>query len=111
MEQLYFHCFYIHDVIRNEEDGENNALKHCSPLALLRLCFLSIICNDTIGNTQGKPQNTIKLFDEKSFHLTSDKVRLLKKHGSQKSRMPHRPEFSDISGTFIETLALNLKAN
>ena len=23
----------------------------------------------------------------------------------------HRPEFSDISGTFIETLALNLKAN
>ena len=28
-----------------------------------------------------------------------------------KRRSLHRPEFSDISGTFIETLALNLNAN
>lgn len=107
MKQLYFHCFYIHDVIRNEKDGETNALRHYSPLALLLLCCLSIICNDTIGKTQRKPQNTIKLFDEKSFHLTSDKVRLLKKHGSQRSRMPEGINFGQMAKrkkieTFIE---------
>lgn len=107
MKQLYFHCFYIHDVIRNEKDGETNALRHYSPLALLRLRCLSIIYNDTIGKTQRKPQNTIKLFDEKSFHLTSDKVRLLKKHGSQRSRMPEGINFGQMAKrkkieTFIE---------